>query len=64
MDEAKRTWTHRESPLLWVLYFLAYVSVLGRMIREPSTMAMLAQGIPSLSISLVMNPRNSEIAGE
>jgi signal transduction histidine kinase len=35
MDEARGSRSHGESPLLWALYFLAYVSVLVRMLLRP-----------------------------
>jgi len=55
MDEASRSRPHRESPLLWALYFLTYLSVLVRMIlRGPDegTIGLPAYGLMSAFLAL------------
>jgi len=57
MDEARRSRTHRESPLLWALYFLAYVSVLVRMLLRPpneGTTGALAYGLMAAFLALAI----------
>jgi len=57
MDEAHGTRTHRESPLLWVLYFLAYMSVLVRMFLRPvneGTTGTPAYGLMAVFLALAV----------
>ncbi|OHD73241.1 MAG: hypothetical protein A2177_16370 [Spirochaetes bacterium RBG_13_68_11] len=57
MDEARRDRPIRESPLLWGLYFLAYVSVLVRMLLRPpseGTTSTLAYGLMAVFLALAV----------
>ena len=57
MDEASRSRPRRESPLLWALYFLAYVSVLVRMLLRPpneGTTGTLAYGLMAVFLALAI----------
>jgi signal transduction histidine kinase len=57
MDEASKVRTHHESPLLWALYFLAYVSVLVRMLLRPpneGTTGTLAYGLMAIFLALAI----------
>jgi signal transduction histidine kinase len=57
MDEADGSRPRRESPLLWALYFLAYVSVLVRMLLRPpseGTTGTLAYGLMAIFLALAV----------
>jgi signal transduction histidine kinase len=57
MGEAGRIVTRRESPLLWALYFLAYISVLARMLLRPpgeGTTGTLAYGLMAIFLAFAI----------
>ena len=57
MSKAGAIQPHRESPLLWALYFLAYVSVLVRMLLRPpaeGTTGTLAYGLMAVFLALAI----------
>ncbi len=57
MSEAAKVRTRHESPLLWALYFLAYVSVLVRMLLRPpdeGTTGPLAYGLMAVFLALAI----------